>query len=86
MIILLYVFLGVMAVAVATTVFAIVRARDGFEDESGFHLADSMAAHQVLGRATTTGRIPASAAARVVTATPVGPAAPGLPVGLVGAR
>ena len=40
MTILFFVFLGVMAVATGTTLVAIVRAKEGCEDELGFHSTD----------------------------------------------
>lgn len=36
---LLFVFLGLMVVATGTTILAVVRAKDGYEDDSGFHPA-----------------------------------------------
>lgn len=80
MIILLWLFLAMMAVAVATTVFAILRARDGYQDEAGFHLTSSAAAPEVAGKSTMAECISEVAPART------GNAAADLPAGLLAAR
>jgi hypothetical protein len=75
---LLGIFLGVMGVAAAVTIGAVLRAKEGFEDEAGFHLTPPTPGDG--GRPVT-----ATVAPRDATAGAGAPGA-GLPPDLIGAR
>jgi len=85
MIILLCVFLGVMSVAVALTIFAIVRAKDGYEDETGFHFSGSAGEPDPMAGVALPSRLPMNAAARPFESESKQPATPELPPELLGA-
>jgi hypothetical protein len=74
---LLGLFLGVMGVAAAVTIGAIRRAKEGFEDETGFHLSPPTPKDGG-------GSVVATGAPRDTTAGAEAPGA-GLPPGLIGA-
>lgn len=71
-------FLGVLGIAAVVTVGAFLRAKDGYEDERGFHLTPP--APEGGGR-----EVVASVAPREATAGADAPGA-GMPPGLIGAR
>ena len=79
------VFVGVLAVAVVTTVLAIARAREGSEDETGFHEEGQRSALAGAEKAAMAEGIPSGATLRVGLSAP-SDAAAGLPGGLLGAR
>lgn len=81
--IILWTVLGALAVGTAVTVLAIVRARDGVEDEEGFHFSEPLGATAAPERkASLTGAIE-SGSASVPEALA---ASAGMGSGLVGAR
>jgi len=76
MIITLLVLLGVMVVAVGTTVVAIARAKDGYEDELGFHSSGLAQAADARNEPASTGHLPGMTGDRTVTPEPVLATAP----------
>ena len=86
MIILLCVFLGLMALAVTTTVFELRRAKDGYEDETGFHLAGSTAATKAAQGLAMANYRPRDVAAQAGVADAARTAATELPSGLLSVR
>jgi len=86
MTILFFVFLGVMAVAVGTTMFAIARAKDGYEDEFGFHPVDVTQAPETWHGQTPADHLPARTGGKSVPPDPVVATATELPSALLEGR
>lgn len=84
MALLLWIFLGVMAVAAVTTVVAVRRAEEGYEDETGFHPMKSAAPVAAGRSASASIRAPEETVESRRGAAAPGPAEAGLPSGLLG--
>lgn len=86
MTILFFVFLGVMAAAMGTTIIALVRAKDGFEDELGFHSPDAAPALQTSNGPLSADPFATRTAGRPVLSEPVMAPAPELRSALLEGR
>jgi hypothetical protein len=86
MTLLFIVFLGVMAVAVGTTIVAIVRAKDGYEDGLGFHLPAPAATSTARNEPVSPSFLPIKTGGRSTASVPVLTATSELPSTLLEGR